>query len=97
MSTIFEESPHSKSHSHTHTEAMLYVLEGRGYSLIDGTRYDWSRGDAIHIPPRMTHHGHFNDSDQRARTLRVEFGIRYWYESLWSGYEKIRDAQTGTR
>ena len=23
MSTIFEESPHSKSHSHTHTEAML--------------------------------------------------------------------------
>ena len=93
MSTIFEESPHSKSHSHTHTEAMLYVLEGRGYSLIDGKRYDWQAGDAIHVPPKMTHHGHFNDSDERARTLRIEFGIRYWYESLWSGYEKIKDAR----
>ena len=91
MSTIFEESPHSKSHSHTHTEAMLYVLEGRGYSLIDGERYEWQAGDAIHVPPRMTHHGHFNDSDQRARTLRVEFGIRYFYEALWPGYQKIKD------
>jgi quercetin dioxygenase-like cupin family protein len=92
MSTIFEESPHSASHSHTHTEAMLYVLEGRGYSLIDGVRHDWSAGDAVHIPPRMTHHGHFNDSDERARTLRIEFGIRYFYESLWPGYQKIKDA-----
>jgi uncharacterized cupin superfamily protein len=91
MSTIFEESPHSKSHSHTHTEAMLYVLEGRGYSMIDGDRYEWQAGDAIHVPPRMTHHGHFNDSDQRARTLRVEFGIRYFYESLWPGYQKVKD------
>lgn len=91
MSTIFEESPHSRSHSHTHTEAMLYVLEGRGYSLIDGERYEWQAGDAIHVPPRMTHHGHFNDSEACARTLRIEFGIRYFYESLWSGYEKIKD------
>ena len=92
MSTIFEESPHSKSHSHTHTEAMLYVLEGRGYSEIDHQRYEWQAGDAIHVPPKMTHHGHFNDSDARARTLRIEFGIRYFYESLWSGYEKKKDA-----
>ena len=91
MSTIFEEAPHSASHSHTHTEAMLYVLEGRGYSLIDGVRHDWKAGDAVHVPPRMTLHGHFNDSDDRARTLRVEFGIRYFYESLWSGYAKIKD------
>jgi quercetin dioxygenase-like cupin family protein len=91
MSTIFEEAPHTASHSHTHTEAMLYVLEGRGYSLIDGVRHDWEAGDAVHVPPRMTHHGHFNDSDQRARTLRIEFGIRYFYEELWSGYRKIKD------
>jgi uncharacterized cupin superfamily protein len=95
MSTIFEESPHSRSHSHTHTEAMLYVLEGKGYSLIDGVRHDWEAGDAVHVPPRMTHHGHFNDSDQRARTLRIEFGIRYFYESLWKGYEKIKDKSEG--
>ena len=93
MSTIFEESPHSASHSHTHTEAMLYVLEGHGYSLIDGQRHDWTAGDAVHVPPRMTHHGHFNESDERARTLRIEFGIRYFYEELWSGFEKIKDRE----
>jgi quercetin dioxygenase-like cupin family protein len=91
ISNIFEESPHSSSHRHTHTEAMLYALEGRGYSLIDGKRHDWEAGDAVHIPPRMTLHEHLNDSDLRTRTLRIEFGIRYFYESLWRGYEKIKD------
>jgi quercetin dioxygenase-like cupin family protein len=91
MTNIFEETPHSSSHKHAHTEAMLYVLEGRGYSLIDGTRYDWEEGDAVHVPPRMTVHEHFNDSDARTRTLRIEFGIRYFYEALWSGYEKVQD------
>ena len=98
MTNIFEETPHSSSHKHTHTEAMLYVLEGRGYSLIDGTRYDWGEGDAVHVPPKMTEHEHFNDSDARTRTLRIEFGIRYFYESLWTGYEKIQDKlETTTR
>ena len=96
MTNIFEETPHSSSHKHTHTEAMLYVLEGRGYSLIDGKRYDWEEGDAVHVPPRMTEHEHFNDSDARTRTLRIEFGIRYFYEALWSGYEKIQDKTEAT-
>jgi quercetin dioxygenase-like cupin family protein len=96
MTNIFEETPHSSSHKHTHTEAMLYVLEGRGYSLIDGKRYDWEEGDAVHVPPRMTEHEHFNDSDTRTRTLRIEFGIRYFYEALWSGYEKVQDKLEAT-
>ena len=89
MTHIFEEVPHSQSHKHSHTEAMLYVLEGTGYSEIDGSRYDWTAGDAVHVPPKMTIHEHFNDSDARTRTLRIEFGIRYFYESLWSGYAKV--------
>ena len=96
MTNIFEETPHSSSHKHTHTEAMLYVLEGRGYSLIDGKRYDWEEGDAVHVPPRMTEHEHFNDSDARTRTLRIEFGIRYFYEALWNGYEKVQDKLEAT-
>ncbi len=91
MTNIFEEAPRSSSHKHAHTEAMLYVLEGSGYSLIDGKRYDWDAGDAVHVPPRMTVHEHVNDSDARTRTLRIEFGIRFFYESLWRGYEKVQD------
>ena len=43
-------------------------------SEIDGKRYDWQEGDAVHVPPRMTIHEHFNDSDARTRTLRVLTG-----------------------
>jgi quercetin dioxygenase-like cupin family protein len=93
MTNIFEEAPHSGSHRHAHTEAMLYALEGNGYSMIDGERYDWQAGDAVHVPPRMTVHEHFNGSDARTRTLRIEFGIRFFYEALWSGYEKVIDKE----
>ncbi len=91
MTNIFEEAPRSGSHRHAHTEAMLYVLEGQGYSMIDGERVDWEDGDAVHVPPRMTVHEHYNDSDARTRTLRIEFGVRFFYEGLWRGYEKVVD------
>lgn len=93
MTNIFEEAPHSGSHRHAHTEAMLYVLEGQGYSEIDGQRYDWAEGDAVHVPPRMTVHEHFNGSDARTRTLRIEFGVRFFYEALWTGYDKVVDKE----
>ncbi|HSL76228.1 MAG TPA: cupin domain-containing protein [Candidatus Limnocylindrales bacterium] len=94
MTQIFEEIPHTSSHDHTHTEAVLYVLEGVGYSEIDGVHYDWEAGDAVQIPPKMTRHEHFNPSDARTRTLRIEYGIRYFYEQLWPGYFKIEHRET---
>jgi len=94
MTQIFEEVPHTSSHDHTHTEAVLYVLEGVGYSEIDGVHYDWEAGDAVQIPPKMTRHEHFNPSDARTRTLRIEYGIRYFYEQLWPGYFKIEHRET---
>ena len=70
MTNIFEEVPHTSSHLHSHTEAVLYVLEGIGFSEVDYEHYDWEAGDAVHVPPKMTRHEHFNPSDQRTRTLR---------------------------
>lgn len=89
MTNIFEEVPHTSSHCHSHTEAVLYVLEGVGFSEVDFEHYDWQAGDAVHVPPKMTRHEHFNPSDKRTRTLRIEYGIRYYYEPLWKGYDKI--------
>jgi quercetin dioxygenase-like cupin family protein len=94
MTQIFEEVPHSSSHCHTHTEAVLFALDGVGYSEIDGRRYDWAAGDAVQIPPTMTRHEHFNPSDGTTRTLRIEYGIRYFYEQLWPGYFKIEHRET---
>jgi uncharacterized cupin superfamily protein len=94
ITNIFEETPKTRSHSHTHTEAMLYVLEGSGYSEVDGKRYDWQAGDAVHVPPKMTMHEHFNNSEGRTRTLRIEFGARYFYEALWTGFHKVEHRLT---
>ena len=89
ISSIFVDLPHSKSHSHAHPEAYLYALEGSGYSEIDGKRYEWVQGDAIHVPPGMLHHQHFNPYDTEMRELRFEFGIRYWFVDQWKGYTTI--------
>jgi mannose-6-phosphate isomerase-like protein (cupin superfamily) len=94
MTNVFEEVPHTSSHCHSHTEAVLYVLEGVGFSEIDFEHYDWEAGDAVHVPPKMTRHEHFNPSDKRTRTLRVEYGIRYFYEPIWSGFDKIEHRET---
>jgi mannose-6-phosphate isomerase-like protein (cupin superfamily) len=94
MTNVFEEVPHTSSHCHSHTEAVLYVLEGVGFSEIDFEHYDWEAGDAVHVPPKMTRHEHFNPSDRRTRTLRIEYGIRYFYEPQWSGYAKVEHRET---
>jgi gentisate 1,2-dioxygenase len=89
ISSLFVELPHSKSHSHAHPEAYLYALEGRGYSSIGGRQYEWEQGDAVHVPPGMLHHQHFNPTDEQTMELRFEFGIRYWFTDQWRGYRTI--------
>lgn len=89
ISSLFVELPRSKSHSHAHPEAYLYALQGRGYSEIGGKQYIWEQGDAVHVPPGMMHHQHFNPTDEETRELRFEFGIRYWFTDQWKGYLTI--------
>ena len=89
ISSIFVDLPHSKSHSHAHPEAYLFALQGSGYSEIGGKRYEWEQGDAVHVPPGMMHHQHFNPTDMEMKELRFEFGIRYWVMEQWKGYTTI--------
>jgi quercetin dioxygenase-like cupin family protein len=89
ISSIFVDLPRSKSHSHAHPEAYLYALKGAGYSEIGGQRYTWEQGDAVHVPPAMMHHQHFNPTDEETKELRIEFGIRYWIADQWKGYQTI--------
>jgi quercetin dioxygenase-like cupin family protein len=89
VSSLFVELPRSKSHSHAHPEAYLYALQGRGYSEIGGKEYIWEEGDAVHVPPGMMHHQHFNPTDEETKELRFEFGIRYWVVDQWDGYQTI--------
>ena len=49
---------HSGKHRHM-TEEQILVIEGRGYDIHDGARWDWERGDLVSIPA-MAEHQHFN-------------------------------------
>jgi gentisate 1,2-dioxygenase len=58
---IAEIPPAKKAGKHRHfNEAMIYILEGRGHSVIDGERYEWGEGDVVSIP-LYAWHQHFND------------------------------------
>ena len=57
---VGEISPGGHSGKHKHTEAYVYILKGKGHSIIGDVRYDWEEGDAVYVPPD-TFHQHFND------------------------------------
>lgn len=53
-----------RSGKHRHQGGLIiFVLEGRGHSVIEGVRYDWEAGDAMLLPLTTTgvEHQHFND------------------------------------
>ncbi|NIO10618.1 MAG: cupin domain-containing protein, partial [Deltaproteobacteria bacterium] len=52
-----------KTLGHRHTvEAVIYIKQGHGYSIVDGIRYDWAPGDFICVP-YFAWHRHVNESD----------------------------------
>ena len=41
----------TKSGEHRHQGGLLiFVLEGKGYSIVDGERWDWEKGDLVLLP-----------------------------------------------
>lgn len=50
-------------HRHAN-EAAIYILSGRGYSIVDDERIDWEEGDSLCIP-MMAWHQHFNGNKEK--------------------------------
>ncbi len=50
-----------KSHRHVHSN-IYHVHKGKGYTVMNGVRFDWSEGDFFAIPA-WTWHEHVNTSD----------------------------------
>src|SRR6185436_2605324 len=53
---------------HAHGEESMHILEGEGFSIIDGQRFDWHKGSTLQIPYRADHQ-HFNTGDVPALYL----------------------------
>jgi hypothetical protein len=75
---------------------VIMVLEGRGYTLVDGVRHAWEEGDVLNLPlrPRGIIVQHFNtDPDKPARFVAAEPN---WFECTYvdrgCGFEQLEDA-----
>lgn len=83
--------PGGRSGKHRHfAEEILFIMEGRGYDVHDGVRYDWEKGDLVCIPV-LAEHQHFNaDPKNPARFASVQHAL-YAYLGL-GGIEQLEDA-----
>ena len=65
-----EYAPGGRTQKHGHVnEAAFYILDGKGYEIHDGVRYDWSAGDVAIVHMNCVHQ-HFNaDAVKPARAL----------------------------
>jgi gentisate 1,2-dioxygenase len=70
------------SPSSTDREAAFYILDGKGYEIHDGIRYDWEAGD-IAIVHNNCVHQHFNASkDKPARALVIKTKPMYLFLNM---------------
>jgi mannose-6-phosphate isomerase-like protein (cupin superfamily) len=91
MTHVFEEPAGFHGGRHKHLEAVLYVLGGHGFSEVGEGELPWGPGDVLHVPPAMAEHEHFNEGQEASRMLRIQFGIRYFFQEVWpEGYTPAR-------
>ena len=76
ISGVLGDSPHSHGGRHAHMEAILYVLQGEGYTIMDGEKVEWKKGSCFHVQGPQTMHQHFVTSDVPSHLLRTAPGIR---------------------
>jgi gentisate 1,2-dioxygenase len=61
---IHQLPPDCHTETHKHGQATIFVLSGRGYSIVEGERHDWQTGDLINVPAGYWHQ-HFNTDKER--------------------------------
>jgi quercetin dioxygenase-like cupin family protein len=78
-----EYGPGAKSQKHGHVnEAAFYILDGRGYEIHDGIRYEWEAGDVAIVHNNCVHQ-HFNADEQRpARALVIKTKPMYLFMNM---------------
>ena len=94
---VFMHEIKTVSGKHRHQGGLLiYVLEGKGYSIVNGERKDWRKGDLVLLPmaPGGVEHQHFNsDAEKPAKFIATEAN---WLECTTvdrgCGFEQLEDA-----
>ena len=61
---IINPGEHILPHRHN-SYAIYHIVQGQGYSVLEGQRFDWSRGDTFLCPP-MASHEHLATGEEQA-------------------------------
>src|SRR5207244_6418151 len=73
---VFIQEIKTRSGKHRHQGGLvIYVLHGKGYSVVDGERWDWEKGDLVLLPmkPEGVEHQHFNAQPEQGPALWAAF------------------------
>ncbi len=65
---VFTHEIRTASGKHRHQGGLIiYVIDGAGYSIVDGERVDWEKGDLVLLPLREkgVEHQHFNENPDK--------------------------------
>jgi mannose-6-phosphate isomerase-like protein (cupin superfamily) len=78
-----EYAPGASSQKHGHVnEAAFYILDGDGYEIHDGIRYDWHAGDVAIVHNNCVHQ-HFNaNKDKPARAIVIKTKPMYLFLNM---------------
>jgi quercetin dioxygenase-like cupin family protein len=80
---IYEMAPEGQSQNHVHqNEALMYILNGEGYEIHDGKRYEWEPGDLALIHGGCAHKHYSKDPDNPARALIIKNKPMYLFLHL---------------
>lgn len=88
---VQEIPPGGRSGKHRHmSEEAHKILDGKGYDVIDGKRWDWEKEDIVAIPVNAEHQ-HFN-ADPKNPARFVAFQSRVYYYAGHGGFEHVEAA-----
>lgn len=97
---IINPGEHIVPHRHS-SFAIYHIMSGSGYSVLDGTRYDWEQGDTL-VCPAWASHEHFNDGDQQAvqyvvqdMPLRANERNLIWEEPIGRMFHMVKGEEGG--
>lgn len=64
----FAPGAYSQKHGHMNS-AVFYILDGKGYDIQDGERYDWEAGDVCVVQNASVHRHYNADPEKPAKVL----------------------------
>ena len=80
ITAILCDTPGAHSEKHSHMEAVVYALQGEGYSIVGGEKVEFKKGTLMQVPgPDTVHQLGNNTGNEETQLLRIHYGLRSVY------------------